>query len=118
MKKKIAGLCLGLILVFTSLNSVEAASGWQNIGSWTMSDMVFVTSDDGGDLKVRVNGSKSKRTFKLVRNWTGNFWGTTQTTKVVDGENYTTFTGLAKGGRYKLFLDDTENGSVNITVFD
>ncbi|MFP7487941.1 hypothetical protein SFC65_27720 [Priestia filamentosa] len=118
MKKKFVILLLVAIFAISGTKATFAASGWQSLGSWTMSNSITVTSKDGGNLKVRVNGSQTKYSFKLVRNIAGNLWGPTQTTSGVSGDNSTTFSGLSKGASYRIYLDAPRGGSVNITVFD
>ena len=115
MKKKIAGLCLGLILVFTSLNSVEAASGWQNIGTWTMSKVIVFTSIDGGDVKACVPGT-AKETFGLGKNQTIDIISSKQTSGV-KGDNCAVWRdAVTKGSSYRLWLES--GGTVVVTVYD
>lgn len=118
MKKKFVILLLVAIFAISGTKATYAESGWQRVGTWTISNSITVTSTDGGNLKVQVNGSTTKYSFKLVRNIAGNLWGPTQTTSGVSGKNYTVFSGLSKGARYKIYLDSPRGGSVNISVYD
>lgn len=116
MKKKIAGLCLGLILVFASLNSVEAASGWQNIGTWTMSNVIVFESTDGGDVKACVPGT-AKETFGLGKNKAIDPNIVSKKTSGVKGDNCAVWRdAVTKGVTYRLWLES--GGTVVVTVYD
>ncbi len=115
MKKKITGFCLALILAFSSLNSVEAASGWQTIGTWTMSRVIVFTSIDGGDVAACVPGT-GKETFGLTRNLS--IWPvTSKTTSGVSGNNCAVWRDAVTAGMsYRLYLES--GGTVTVTVKD
>ncbi|MEB6551125.1 hypothetical protein MXL46_18940 [Heyndrickxia sporothermodurans] len=124
MKKQLkkGSILLALVVLFafsgTKATFAAGTGTWEKIGTWTMSNVITFDSTDGGDLKVCVNSSTSKYSFKLVRNIVGNLWGPTKTTTGGSSNCAIFRDAVTKNAGYKLYLDSPRTGSVNITVYD
>lgn len=113
--KIILTLTMALTIFSVFESKASAASGWQKLGTWSMAYVIRVHSDDGGDLKVCVNGT-DKVKFGLER---APIWPNPveKTTSGVSGNNCAIWTGLSSAA-YDLNKVNYRGTYHTVTVYD